>query len=68
MRISSLFIIVLCILSSCDLIREKEQPNITPWGEVIEDDDDENAVRHIMNIADMDLACIISFVRSLRKS
>ena len=43
MRISSLFIIVLCILSSCDLIREKEQPNITPWGEVIEDDDDENA-------------------------
>ena len=99
MRISSLFIIVLCILSSCDLIREKEQPNITPWGEVIEDDDDENAekqandsiesnqmslgdivnagelimltmsdLRHIMSIADMDLACIISFVRSLRKS
>lgn len=40
MRISSLFIIVLCILSSCDLIREKEQPNITPWGEVMEDDEE----------------------------
>jgi len=64
MRISSLFIIVLCILSSCDLIREKEQPNITPWGEVMEDDEEGDGEEEKRDSVDSDLMSLGDIVNA----
>lgn len=64
MRISSLFIIVLCILSSCDLIREKEQPNITPWGEVMEDDEEGDGEEEKRDSVDSDMMSLGDIVNA----
>lgn len=64
MRISSLFIIVLCILSSCDLIREKEQPNITPWGEVMEDDEEGDGEDEKRDSVDSDMMSLGDIVNA----
>lgn len=64
MRISSLFIIVLCILSSCDLIREKEQPNITPWGEVMEDDEEGDGEEQKRDSVDSDMMSLGDIVNA----
>lgn len=64
MRISSLFIIVLCFLSSCDLIREKEQPNITPWGEVMEDDEEGDGEEEKRDSVDSDMMSLGDIVNA----